>query len=289
MIRQKASLRIQSHSFIENASGSLDSEIMSLEAPVKENCEDQKRSGIGERFQEETKYFPDRMGGHYLDWEHMPERYKNYPESTPRIELPKPDLTRDANLWDAILKRRSGRNYASDLSLALDTLSALLWATQGITAEAGDHQLRSAPSAGALYPIETYLLARAVEGLEQGIYHFRPRAFDLELIKQGDFSRAMAEAALGQGMVANAQVTFIWTAIAERSKWKYRQRAYRYIYLDAGHIAQNLYLAGTAAGLGVCGIGALYDDSVNAIIGVDGVDETAVYMASVGFSRRPAG
>jgi SagB-type dehydrogenase family enzyme len=219
----------------------------------------------------------------------MPERCKNYPESTPRIELPRPDLTKEANLWDAILKRRSGRNYASDLSLPLDTLSGLLWATQGITAEAGDHQFRSAPSAGALYPIETYLLARAVEGLEHGIYHFRPLAFDLEFIKQGNFSRAMAEAALGQGMVVNAQVTFIWTAIVERSKWKYRQRAYRYIYLDAGHIAQNLYLAGTAAGLGVCGIGALYDDIVNAIIGVDGVDETVVYMASVGCLRKPAG
>jgi SagB-type dehydrogenase family enzyme len=175
------------------------------------------------------------------------------------------------------------------LMLPVNTLSALLWAMQGITSEAGNFQFRSAPSAGALYPIETYFLARSVESLEQGIYHFRPLAFDLELIKPGDFSRDMAQAALGQGIVATAQVTFIWTAMVERSKWKYRQRAYRYIYLDAGHIAQNLYLAGTAEGLGVCGIGALFDDAVNALIGVDGTEETVVYMASVGCppERRP--
>jgi SagB-type dehydrogenase family enzyme len=242
--------------------------------------------GIGERFQEETKYFPDQIGGHSLDWDNMPERYKNYPESTPRIMLPEPNIEKQSNLWEAILKRRSLRNYASDLTLPLRTLSDLLWATQGITADSGEFQLRSAPSAGALYPIETYVMARAVESLDQGIYHFRPHVFDLELIKPGDFSVALAQAALGQGMVAAAQVTFIWTAIVERSKWKYRQRAYRYIYLDAGHIAQNLYLAGTAEGMGICGIGALFDDVVNAIIGVDGTEETVLYMASAGWPAK---
>jgi len=250
---------------------------------VKENESELKgQPGIGDRFQQETKYSPNRMGGHFLDWEHMPGRYKHYPDTTPRFALPKPNRGKEANIWDTLSRRRSGRNYASRTLLPLETLSALLWATQGITADAGDFQLRSAPSAGALYPIETYLLARAVGELEQGMYHFRPLEFDLELLKPGDFSRALAQAALGQGMVANAQVTFIWTAIVERSKWKYRQRAYRYIYLDAGHIAQNLYLSGTAEGLGVCGIGALFDDAVNALIGVDGVEETVVYMASVG-------
>jgi len=249
--------------------------------------EQNRQMGIGERFQEETKYSPDRMGGHSLDRDHMPERYRNYPESTPRIKLPGPSTERDANLWDIVLKRRSVRNYAADLFLPLGTLSDLLWATQGITADTGEFQFRSAPSAGALYPIETYIMARAVEGLDQGIYHFRPHAFDLELIKPGDFSIAAAKAALGQGIVANAQVTFLWTAIVGRSKWKYGQRAYRYIYLDAGHIAQNLYLAGTAEGLGVCGIGALFDDQVNALIGVDGVEETVVYMATVGCQAEP--
>jgi len=256
---------------------------------VKRNGGEQnKRHEIGKRFQEETKYCPERMGGHYLDWEHMPERYKNYPDSTARIKLPEARFSKGADLWDIVLRRRSVRKYSPDLTIPLDILSALLWASQGITAEAGDFQFRTVPSAGGLYPIETYLMVRAVDGLEPGIYHYRPYAFDLELIKAGDFSRQTAQAALGQSMVADSHVTFIWTAVVQRSKWKYQQRAYRYIYLDAGHIAQNLYLAGTAEGLGVCGIGALFDDAANALIGVDGVEETVLYMASVGWPAKRA-
>jgi SagB-type dehydrogenase family enzyme len=242
--------------------------------------------GIGERFQEETKYTQENIGGHFLDWEHMPERYKTYPQSTQKIRLPDPLPGNAANVWEVFYKRRSERNYAPDRALPLSTLSALLWATQGITAAAGQYHFRTAPSAGGLYPVETYLLAKSVEGLGQGIYHLRPLAFDLEYIKPGNFGHDLAEAALGQGMVAEAQVVFIWTAVVARSKWKYRQRAYRYIYLDAGHIAQNLYLAGSALGMGVCGIGAFFDDRVNALIGLDGTEETVLYMASVGF---PAG
>jgi SagB-type dehydrogenase family enzyme len=259
------------------------------EVPVKyAGGERSNKQGIGERFQEETKYAPDAIGGHYLDWNHMPDPYKNYPESNRKVALPELRFGKSANLWEIIYKRRSLRNYSSDRLLSMDILSALLWATQGITAAEAGYPFRVAPSAGGLYPIETYLLARAVEGLDMGLYHFRPNAFDLEFIKAGDFARPLAEAALGQGMVANAQVSFIWTAVVARSKWKYRQRAYRYIYLDAGHIAQNLYLAGTATGLGVCSIGAFYDDQVNAIIGVDGVEETALYLASVGWSTKHA-
>ena len=83
-------------------------------------------------------------------------------------------------------------------------------------------------------------------------------------------------------MVESAQITFIWTAIVERSKWKYLQRAYRYIYLDAGHIAQNLYLSAEALGLGVCGIGAFIDDEVAELIGIDETKEIVLYLASVG-------
>jgi SagB-type dehydrogenase family enzyme len=238
--------------------------------------------GIGERFQEETKYTPKNIGGHFLDWAHMPERYKSYPESIRKITLPEPDVSKTVNIWDAFSRRRSVRNYSSDPVLPLATLSALLWATQGITAAAGSFQFRSAPSAGALYPIETYLFVRSVEKLAQGLYHFRPFAFDLEFMQSGDFGRSLAEAALGQHMIAEAQAVFIWTAIIARSRWKYRQRAYRYIYLDAGHIAQNLYLAGTAAGIGICTVGAFFDDRVNSLIGVDGTEETVLYLASAG-------
>jgi len=116
--------------------------------------------------------------------------------------------------------------------------------------------------------------------------------FDLELLRAGELGNTLADAALGQRIAADAQVCFIWTAVVGRSMWKYRQRAFRYIYLDAGHIAQNLYLAGTAIGMGVCGIGAFFDDRVNDLIGVDGIRETAVYLASVGWPANqgaPAG
>jgi len=154
-----------------------------------------------------------------------------------------------------------------------------------MTAKEGGWYFRAAPSAGGLYPIETYILARAVEGLDRGIYHFRPHVFDLEFIKAGSYATVLAEAALGQEMIREAQATFIWTAIVARSAWKYRQRAYRYIYMEAGHIAQNLYLAGTAAGLGVWAVGAFFDDRVNGLIEVDGVEEATVYLAAVGWPK----
>ena len=240
------------------------------------------KQGVGDTFQKETKYTPENIGGHYLDWNRMPDRHKDYDESFHKVALPDPKIGGASDIWDVISKRRSVRQYASRKSMALNELAILLWATQGITAESPQFQFRAVPSAGGLYPIETYLMTRDVEGLEPGIYHFRPHRFDLEFIRTGDWSVALANAALGQRMVADAQACFVWTAVVARSKWKYRQRAYRYIYLDAGHIAQNLYLAATAAGMGVCGIGAFFDDGVNDLVGVDGVEETAVYLASVG-------
>ncbi len=237
---------------------------------------------IGTRFQQETKYTPERLGSYTLDWGNQPEPFKNYEAPLAVITLPEPEITEGPNLWQLLSRRRSRREYEGGQPLTLETLSALLWATQGVTARYGDVLFRTAPSAGGLYPVETYLSVRAVEGLEPGIYHLRPHAFDLECLRRGDHSRGLAEAALGQMIAMEAQVTFVWSAVVERSRWKYRQRAYRYIYLDAGHIGQNLYLAGEALGLGVCAVGAFFDDMVNRIIGVDGVEETAIYMATVG-------
>jgi len=251
---------------------------------VKERDSDRPdKPGIGERFQEETKYTPEKLSGHYLDWNRMPDRFKDCPDAKRMVSLPEPNIDREAGIWNVIRKRRSVRLYASRRSMHLNELALLLWATQGITAASGQFQFRAAPSAGGLYPVETYIMANNVEDMEPGIYHFRPHRFDLELLRPGDWGGVLASAALGQRIVSDAQVCFVWTAVVERSMWKYRQRAYRYVYLDAGHIAQNLYLAGTAAGMGVCGIGAFFDDRVNDLIGVDGSGETALYMASVGW------
>jgi SagB-type dehydrogenase family enzyme len=158
----------------------------------------------------------------------------------------------------------------------------LLWAAQGITREAVNWGFRAAPSAGALYPVETYMSSQNISDLEPGLYHYSPPEHALELLKEGDFRGRLAEAALDQDFIAGAGVVFCWTAVFARSAWKYAERAYRYVYLDAGHIAQNVALAAVALGLGSCQIAALYDDEVNALLGVDGVEESILYLTAVG-------
>lgn len=243
---------------------------------------------IGDRYQGATKYDRNSLGHHVLDWENRPEEFKNHDNPLAVYTLPEPSLSGETNLWSSLYNRRSKRVYR-DKSLDLELLSALLWAAQGVTASYGKTLFRTAPSAGALFPVETYLMVRDVVSLAPGIYHFRPHKFDLEFLRESDYSKELADYALGQSMIERAQATFIWTAVVERSRWKYRQRAYRYIYLDAGHIGQNLYLAGEALGLGVCTIGAFFDDEVNSLLGVDGIDETVVYMAVAGWPKKEKG
>lgn len=245
------------------------------------------KSGIGRMFQDQTKYTPEKLSGHTLDWESMPEPYKEYTTPLARVPLPKPVFTAKEDLWTLLEERRSRRDYIASETLRLEDLSTLLWATQGFTARYGGTYFRTAPSAGGLYPIETYLSVRAVDSVLPGIYHFRPQDFDLEFLREGNYARDLAGAALQQEIVQSAQVTFIWSAVLARSKWKYRERAYRYIYLDAGHIAQNLYLAGEALSLSVCTVGAFFDDEVNKIVGLDGAEETVIYLATVGIREAP--
>ncbi len=236
--------------------------------------------GIGDRFQQETKYHPEKISGLGPEWYSRAELYKEYPESR-TINLPSAESLAIVSLDEALRKRRSIRTF-SNTPLTMKLLSYLLWAPSGIQREEFGYAFRTAPSAGALYPIETYLVVNNIENLEKGVYHYNIRSHLLEELRLGDFRRDITSAALQQDMCAQAPVVFIWTAIFNRSKWKYRQRAYRYIYLDAGHIAQNLALAATALGLGSCQIGALFDDEVNKIVGVDGTYESIVYMSVVG-------
>jgi SagB-type dehydrogenase family enzyme len=121
-----------------------------------------------------------------------------------------------------------------------------------------------------------------VEGVDAGLYHYDVQHHQLEQLRTGDLRVEIARAALDQRMAALANVVFVWTAVFPRSMWKYRQRAYRYVYLDAGHIAQNLALAAVALGLGSCQIAALYDEEANELLGVDGVEESTIYMTVVG-------
>jgi SagB-type dehydrogenase family enzyme len=238
------------------------------------------KEGIGDIFQKETKYFRGKLPGRPLLWQAKPKTYKTYPESR-KIELEKPSIEGGKSLWDAIGQRRSIRNF-KDLPLKKRHLSHLLWATQGITRRDMGFEFRVCPSAGALYPVETYLILHNVEDVEPGIYHFSVQNHELEQLQRGDFRLKIAQAALDQDMVFSASAVFVWTALFERSKWKYEQRAYRYVYLDAGHIAQNLALAAVGLELGTCQIAALYDEEVNALLELDGNQESVLYMSAVG-------
>lgn len=236
-----------------------------------------KNEGIGDRFQQELKYHRGRLPVWDFDWARKPEPYKRYPDA-PKVQLDPPQTDDGTPLWRVLRRRRSVRHF-KDEPITKSELSQLLWAAQGITAPWG---ARTAPSAGALYPVETYVVVNSVTDVELGVYHYAVDRHELDQLQAGDFRLSVAQAALDQEMAYRANVVFIWTAVFERSRWKYKQRAYRYIYLDAGHIAQNVALAAVALEFGSCQIAALYDDEVNALIGVEGVEESVVYMTVVG-------
>jgi len=237
-------------------------------------------NGIGDKYQQETKYEQGRMPGHRLAWESKPDVYKEYPEAQ-KIELTTFEPSQLMSLDQALRQRKSIRDFQAK-PISLGRLSYLLWASTGIQRIEQGYEFRTVPSAGALYPIETYVVVNNVRKLQAGVYHYSVRNHQLEEIKLGEFQQAISAAALGQEMCASAATVFVWSAVFERSKWKYGQRAYRYMYLDAGHIAENLALAAVSINLGSCEIGALYDDHVNAIVGIDGTEESVLCMAAVG-------
>ncbi len=237
----------------------------------------------GDEFQQSTKYTRKRLLGGHLDWANKPETYKEYP-SARKIQLPRTLPSNTLALIETLKKRKSIRSFHPK-PLSIADLSFLLWASTGIQRTEKGYEFRTAPSAGALYPIETYVIANNVENLEKALYHYNIRMHSLEEVKNGDLREETVHAALGQKMCANAPVVLIWTALFNRCKWKYAQRAYRYVYLDAGHIAQNLALAAISIGLGSCQIGAFFDDEVNQILGADGTEESVLYLTALGHPR----
>lgn len=238
------------------------------------------KKGPGDAFQEESKYTRGKLPGGTLIWSSKPKTYKTYPDA-PRVDLDPPDKEGGLPLWQAIALRQSIRNFKNE-PLEKAHLSQLLWATQGITREQMGFEFRTSPSAGALYPVETYVIIHNAKNIERGIYHYAVRDHQLEQLKKGDFRLEIAKAALDQDMAYSASAVFVWTSVFARAMWKYGQRAYRYVYLDTGHIAMNLALTAVALGLGSCQIGAIYDGESNALLEIDGVEESTLYMSVVG-------
>ena len=182
------------------------------------------------------------------------------------IPLPGPVTTGEASLESLLQQRRSVREYR-DAALDLPTIGQLLWAAQGITDPRG---LRTAPSAGALYPLELYVVAGNVEGLAPGVYHYQPDRHQLQQTLPGDQRDLLARAAHGQSWVRTAAAVIVITAVYERTTGKYADRGIRYVHMEVGHAAQNLFLQAEALGLATVVVGAFEDDAVAALLGLPG-------------------
>ena len=215
-----------------------------------------------------------------------PPLEKSFPENSSRIDLLPRNKWQNispVDLVSAMENRRSRRKYRSQ-PLSLEELSFLLWATQGIRRKVDDGTaFRTVPSAGCRHAFETYLCVLNVSGLERGIYRYLPLEEQLLFEShEEDLQEKIVEAALGQTFFGKAPVNFIWSAMPYRMEWRYDIAAHKVIAIDAGHVCQNLYLACEAIGAGTCAVAAYNQDLMDRLLGIDGVEEFAVYMAPVG-------
>jgi SagB-type dehydrogenase family enzyme len=193
------------------------------------------------------------------------------------IKLPRAETALGHPLELLLSRRRSVRDFVSR-PVSLAQASCLLWSAQGITDAGG---LRTAPSAGALYPLTLYLVAGAVTGLEPGIYRYLPRENAVENIRKGDSRSALAEAALGQSWVADAALSIVFAARYERTTGKYGKRGVQYVHIEVGHATQNVLLTAVALNLGAAVVGAFDDSAVASVAGLAG-EETPLYLVPVG-------
>jgi SagB-type dehydrogenase family enzyme len=242
---------------------------------------------VGKDFMENTKYKNMEMTDQEkrLPYPPLEKPYDN----DGIINLPKPQLNdeTDTNLLNLINERKSVRSYDSN-EITMDELSYFLWCTQGVKNKVKEKAtFRTVPSAGARHAFETYLLINNVEGLEPGVYRYialKHAIVPYDLTE--DIGGRLLASCLGQGMVTMSNVTFFWTADIYRMSYRYGERGYRYIHLDAGHVCQNLYLAAESRGCGVCAIAAFDDDEANSALGIDGDTEFVVYIASLGRKKK---
>lgn len=190
------------------------------------------------------------------------------------IKLPDPEYAGSLSVEATLLRRRSVREYKK-APLELSEISQLLWAAQGVSSARG---YKTAPSAGALYPLELYMVASNVNGLEQGVYKYRPDRHELKRIIKGERQKKLYKAALAQECVKDAAAVFVITAVYKRTTGKYGERGVRYVHMEVGHAAQNIYLQAASLGLGTVVVGAFSDDRVKQAIGAEKSEEPLCIM-----------
>lgn len=216
----------------------------------------------------------------------VPPIEKPYSDGSTVITLPGPDewnMIPQIDLTHAVGNRKSRRAYLNQ-SLSLEELAYLLWCTQGVRGKTiNGHAYRNVPSAGCRHAIETYLAVFNVDGLTPGVYRYLPLSHQLVSEFRDDMlSEKMITASLGQSYSGKSAVTFIWSAIPYRMEWRYGSAAHKVIALDAGHVCQNLYLACETIGAGTCAIAAYDQEELDELLGLDGEEEFAIYLAPVG-------
>lgn len=236
------------------------------------------KSGFGNRIRERS----DQQKG-----VPFPEIQKPLPENPlVVIDLPEADsMTALENDFTKIIKSRESRRHYTDGPLSLQELSFLLSSTQGVKEVVGSGYAtrRMVPSAGARHPFETYLAVNRVVSIEAGLYRYLPLRHQLLLLETThQLPVLLTAAALGQQFVGKAACVFLWSCIPYRAEWRYQHLAHKNMLLDAGHLCQNLYLAAEALGLGTCAIGAYDQQTVDALLELDGDDEFIAYLAPVG-------
>lgn len=208
------------------------------------------------------------------------------------IPLPPPRYESQFSVEKALKTRQSVREY-KDAPLSMAEISQILWAAQGFTRERKEPParwnpkyewqggLRTAPSAGALYPMEIYLLAGKVEGLPGGVYKYVPKNHALKKVSGTDKRKALCLAALGQPQVERAPAVILMAGVYERTSYKYGERAERYVHMEAGSIAENVYLQATALGIGTVFIGAFSDEEVKKVMALP-LDEAPLVIMPLG-------
>ncbi|MGB5815289.1 MAG: SagB/ThcOx family dehydrogenase [Thermoanaerobaculia bacterium] len=191
-----------------------------------------------------------------------------------RLTLPEPRLAGKVTVEGALRERRSIRRFASQ-SLTLGEIGQLLWSVQGVTGTGGE---RTTPSAGGLYPLQMYLAAARVDGLEVGIYRYRPDLHDLEPVAEGDVRIKLAAASHGVEWVDSAPVVLAIGGVVQKTAIKYGARARRYVYIEVGCAAENVYLQAQSLGLGAVLVGAFDDHEVGAIMQLREGEEAMALM-----------
>lgn len=201
------------------------------------------------------------------------------PEEPTTIELPKPKTDGKVSIENALSVRRSVRKY-QDVPATLEEVSQILWSAQGVTGTTGGIQLRTCPSAGATYPLEVYLVAGNVKGLEAGIYKYLPSSNKLQEILTGDKRAELSKACYGQVWVKKAPFSIVFCAVYERTK-KYGDKAPMFVHMEMGHASQNVYLQAVSLNMGTVAIGALTPDEVKKVLKINN-NEVPLYAMPLG-------